>query len=244
MTLCAGCIIAATAQNLSSLPEAQRDSLLISVAKEAILKLGPDYYRENQKPVISYHQNPTADIIGDERLASHAERYYYFVIFPYDPAEEKLAYDFSAKVRIWDDTGDLESVTFGCGWGKGGYDIMGIDWRNDMSITPVPYLEYQVSPVYPLIQFFEPEDPPRSQESKDNYIRKGAEYYPNQPVVFVPDSLYGKPEQILEFRKKVIAQSREVPLNLDELLRRGYERQSDGTWVKTRPDVPPHKRNQ
>ena len=32
------------------------------------------------------------------------------------------------------------------------------------------------------------------------------------------------------------------PKNKDELIRKGYERREHGQWVKTRPDVPPHKR--
>jgi hypothetical protein len=29
------------------------------------------------------------------------------------------------------------------------------------------------------------------------------------------------------------------PINKDELIKRGYEKQSDGTWIKVKPDIPP-----
>jgi hypothetical protein len=29
------------------------------------------------------------------------------------------------------------------------------------------------------------------------------------------------------------------PINKEELIKRGYEKQSDGTWIKVKPDIPP-----
>ena len=239
--LCTGYTITAIAQNLNSMPEAQRDSLLISVAKEAVLKLGPDYYREYKQPVVSYQQSPIDPYIN---RPDRDNTCYYIITFPYDPAVEQLEYDFAARVCIYEDTGDLESVLFGCGTGKGRYRMYGIDWRNDTSIVPVPYQERPIAPEYPFIEFHQPWSPITQEREDELLIKLNEGRHPDNPVVIIPSSLLGNQEQIDEFQKKVIAQSREVPLNLDELLRRGYERQSDGTWVKTRPDVPPHKRNQ
>jgi len=36
----------------------------------------------------------------------------------------------------------------------------------------------------------------------------------------------------------------EEPINKEELIRKGFERQNNGQWVKTRPDIPPNKRFQ
>lgn len=45
------CVFTTRAQNLDSIPEKQRDSILISVAKEVVLKHGSGYYREYKEPL-------------------------------------------------------------------------------------------------------------------------------------------------------------------------------------------------
>jgi len=64
-----------------------------------------------------------------------------------------------------------------------------MDWRNDMTIEPVPYQDG----TRPIFNIYNSD--------------------PNQD-----------------------------PVNKDEIISRGWGKNSDGKWVKVRPDVPPHKR--
>ena len=65
--------------------------------------------------------------------------------------------------------------------------------------------------------------------------------YPSMEITY-PDSLDGKPQEIEAYVKEQRELRRKSgPTNKDELVKRGWE-ERDGEWVKTRPDVPPHKR--
>jgi len=103
---------------LKSIPIEQRNALLISISIEAILKYGPDYYRDYQQPVIINNKYPSADQFNDNRFIAWAERYYYDIIFLYDKTEETLECEYAAKIRIWADTGHLHSASFGNGYGR------------------------------------------------------------------------------------------------------------------------------
>lgn len=194
------------AQNLDSMPVAQRDSLLISIAKEFIMKNGPDYYREYKPPVISHKKY---EAYPDRR---NDGRKYYTVTFLYDPAEETLYWDFAAKAEIWADNGNIIGVTFGNGIGVEVKEE-GYDWRKSTIIHHIPYQDF----------------------SQPNY--SGVTYN-------IPDSLADKPEKIKEFEEKQAALKKSNPLNKAILLKLGWEFTSDGEWVKTGPDIPPHKRKQ
>ena len=203
--LCLSCNTIIISQNLDSMPVALRDSILIYTAKEAILKYGPDYYREYKQPVISYRKFPSADQISDARFLKYAGRYYYEITFLYDPAEETLEWDFTAKARIWADTGDLDGVSFGNGYGRLIPEDM--DWRNDTTIGPVPYQESTV-PIYGIIS------------------------------IEIPDSIVEEQARE-EYVQQAMKNLNPEPVNKDVLIRKGFERRSDGQWVKTRPDTPP-----
>ena len=85
-------------QDLDSLPQQQRDSILFEVAKEVVLKYGPGYYREYKRPVIKRRQVPP---LGEINLTGdNANRFFYEVIFLYDETKKRLEYDFAAKVTI------------------------------------------------------------------------------------------------------------------------------------------------
>ena len=152
------------AQNLNFRPATQRDSLLISIAKEVILKYGPDYYREYQQPIISKEVFPPRGELNPDGI--HAERTYYHITFLYDKTEEKLEWDYAAYVRIWEDTGGLYCAMFGNGYGR--VIPEGMDWRNDTTIPPVPYQEA----IVPLYNINNP-DPNQEPVNKDELIRKG-----------------------------------------------------------------------
>ena len=193
------------AQNLSSMPVVKRDSLLISIAIEVVLKYGPDYYREYSKPIIERQTVPQKGEINPSGV--NASRVSYRVTFPYDKAEETLEWDYAAKVQIWADTGNPTGVDFGNGIGIGFQE--GSDWRN-VTIEPISYQE-ATRPIYGIL------------------------------TIEVPESIIGEQARE-EYIQQALKKDRE-PLNKDELIRKGWVKQSDGQWVKTTPDVPPHKRN-
>jgi len=156
------------AQNLNSMPIAKRDSLLIAIAKEAVLKYGPDYYREYKTPVIITGKFPPAEQITDKRFVKLAGRSYYLVTFLYDKTQEQLSYDFAAEVRIWEDTVSLFDVMFGNGWGRGiSEDIE--DWRKDITIEPVRYRQRQVMPIWDLAD----QNPNKKPLNVDELKRRG-----------------------------------------------------------------------
>ena len=224
----------AIAQNLGLMPGAKRDSLLIAIAKEAIMKYGPDYYRGDFPPVIERHTVPPKGEIN--KTGENAGRVSYWVTFLYDKTEETLEWDYAARVTIWEDTGYPTVVMFGNGIGtvvpKG-------DWRNDTTIEPIAYQE-STRPIYGIVQIVI-QDTVSTREQTEEYAKKLAASNPNNIVRILPDELIGKEEQIEEFTKQL--RSSAEPINKDELIRKGWVKQSDGEWVKTTPDVPPHKRN-
>lgn len=103
--------------NFENMNQEQRENYLIETSKEVIKTFGPDYYRDNQQPVIS---GPEKFCSGDKRteISKNVGREYYIVTFPYDKSKETLDFDFSSEVKIWKDTGEPLDITFGNGQGK------------------------------------------------------------------------------------------------------------------------------
>jgi len=186
ISLCVSYNTGILSQNLDSMPAAKRDSLLIVVAKEVVLKYGPDYYREDFKPTIERGLVPPKGEIN--KTGEMAGRAFYHVTILYDKTKEQLEYPFAARVQVWADTGKPSSVFFGNGLGRTVSDDN--SQNSDKEIIPVHYQQRQVHPIFDW--------------NDGNPIKK--------------------------------------PINLDELKRKGYVEQSNGQWVKTTPDVPPHKR--
>ena len=151
-------------QNLDSMPTAERDSLLISIAKEVVLKYGPDYYRECKPPVINRKIFPPKGEYNTKGV--NAERAYYEVIFLYDETVELLKWDFATEVRIWADTGKPEGVMFGCGWGRG---IPEDELRSSEEIEPFQYRQRSVRPIYD----FDDPNPNKRPVNLDELRRKG-----------------------------------------------------------------------
>ena len=129
------------AQNLNSMSVAKRDSILISIAKEVVLKYGPGYYREYKPPVIGKQ-------IRQKDGKSNV--YAYMVTFLYDETKETLIEHFAVQITILAETWRPESVMFGNRIGRSIPE--NLDWRNDISIYPEPYRE-GVKPIY------EPDNP-------------------------------------------------------------------------------------
>jgi hypothetical protein len=110
---------------------AERDSLLLKVAKETVMKYGPDYYRDHQPPTITKTSVPA---IESSYGKEHAGRLFYVVIYPADETQEIC--EFAASVFIWADTGKAFNVLFGCGFGYGHLEE---NEREGRILDPVPY---------------------------------------------------------------------------------------------------------
>ena len=163
--LCASYNTVTLSQNLDSMAIAKRDSLLIAIAKEVVLKHGPDYYREDFKPIIERHGVPPKGELN--KTGEMAGRIFYRVIFRYDENKEQLNYPFAARVQILADTGKPRSVVFGNGLALTFSDSY--DLRNDTTNVPIRYQELKVSAIYSLSD----PDPNRKPKNLDELQRKG-----------------------------------------------------------------------
>ena len=152
-------------QNLDSMLASQRDSILISIAKEVVLIYGPDYYRDYFPPIVERYVvppkgeiNPTGEMAG---------RVLYWVTFLYDRAEERLAESYAAKVSFWADAGGMPvGISFGNGFGLTFPEDTEY-WRNTTAIR-VPYQ----NSIVPLYDINNP-DPNQEPVNKDELLRKG-----------------------------------------------------------------------
>ena len=163
------------AQNLSSMSVIKRDSMLIAISKDAILKFGPDYYREYKPPVIIKGEYPPKGINNPDGI--NAGRGYYTVTYLYDKTKETLNWDYAAKVSIWADTGNLDGVMFGCGLGLSSINM---DWRNDMTIKPVPY--YDATKPIPAHISIIISDSIIEEQARKEYYQQALEKVDREPV--------------------------------------------------------------
>jgi hypothetical protein len=155
----------AMAQNLGSIPIAQRDSLLISIAKEVVLTYGPDYYREYREPIIERGQMPPRGELNPD--GRNARRYFYIITFLYDPMEEALEWGFAAEVAVWEDTGQPARVSFGNGFGLG---LPENRLRNTSEvIETIPYQRATIRTIWDL----DNPDPNQEPLNRDELIRGG-----------------------------------------------------------------------
>jgi len=126
----------AISQNLDSIPKTQRDSILLTKAKEVVLKYGPGYYREFKEPVIERVESipPKGAVIPKGAITY---RFLYEVIYLYDESKEQLEEDFAAKVIFPSATGEPASVLFGNGIGI--RIPKDTDLRSGEEVEPIPY---------------------------------------------------------------------------------------------------------
>jgi hypothetical protein len=100
-----------SAQNLTALPKEKRDSILIATAEEVILKYDPEYYRNNQTPLISY------SVLSDKHTQKEEDwgkGQYSLLYFP--DVEERLdGQIWLVCVQIWAETSKPAKVTFNNG---------------------------------------------------------------------------------------------------------------------------------
>lgn len=111
-----------------------RDSLLIAIAKEALLLHGPEYYRLHGQPTVKGRS-----ILGHGSTHPSTDNYYW-VSFPCDtirikfPGKEKSL----AEVKINGDTGEVMEIRFANGKSfEFGYGYRsGLRWRADKRVMP------------------------------------------------------------------------------------------------------------
>lgn len=106
-------------QALSQMDSVKRYNYLVKLSGEVIKHFGSGYYREYKEPTISELR-----VFSD---SAHAQQYpevkrnlgrkYYTVTFPCDNSQERLEWNYAAKVEIWDDNGEPKGVMFGHGLG-------------------------------------------------------------------------------------------------------------------------------
>lgn len=106
--------VTAQSIDLQKLSERKRNKQVAETAKEVVMVLAPDHYREYKKPIVmgpydydarKYEHIPNRD--------QYIGKKYYIVIIPYDFAKENLDYDFAAKVAVWADDGTPMSFQAG-----------------------------------------------------------------------------------------------------------------------------------
>jgi hypothetical protein len=150
-----GCAFTAKSQNLDLLPKTKRDSLLITVAKEIVLKYGSGYYREYKEPIVKRNQEPPKGTpvpipyINETRYTTGemAGRVIYSVTFLYDETKELLEKDFAARVSFWGDTGSPTNVQFGNGLIR---LIPETGYESDEAGEQFIYQQREVMPIYDL----------------------------------------------------------------------------------------------
>ena len=128
--------------NLDTLNESNRNDYLISLSKEIVKTFGPDYYRD-MAPVITDSVFETID--ERPEIKKNVGREYYEVTYPYDKSKEILDFDFSAKVKVWKDTGEPLEVIFGNGYGRNFFFIPYDELIKERSaIEQIPYEQAKV----------------------------------------------------------------------------------------------------
>lgn len=110
--------------DLGEMSEKERNEYLVKLSKEVIKNFGPGYYRE-LTPTIEEKKN---EIFKGKDLGDIEGREYYRVTFPYDKTKEILDWPFSARVKIWKDTGEPFAVSFGNGYGKSFFHLSYKEW--------------------------------------------------------------------------------------------------------------------
>jgi hypothetical protein len=166
-----GSIATAQEHNLAKMSRERRNTYLMALAKEVVLKFGPDYYRDEQPPIIERKQIPfEGDLTERKKVGAAYGRWYYLVSYPSDTANETLEWDYAAKVEIWENSGQPFGVTFGNGIGYWIYK----NWRTDDTIEPIQY-EEAIDPRRTLIPYEEAEHVEKYGMPKtlDELVRRG-----------------------------------------------------------------------
>ena len=106
--------------NSSKRSEALSKSSGIETAKNVAMTYGPAYVAYFKSANVSDIQVFQKEDYGDSfpEIKKQIGRKYYTVTFTYDSTSVKFAFDYAAKVSIWEDTGEPLDVIFGNGMGR------------------------------------------------------------------------------------------------------------------------------
>lgn len=114
--------VALCAQTLNSSKHFEESKMrtLIETAKNVAITYGPAYVSFFKDANVSDVQVFQNEDYGDSfpEIQKQIGRKYYTVTFTYDKSSVKFAFDYAAKVRIWQDTGEPLDVIFGNGMGR------------------------------------------------------------------------------------------------------------------------------
>lgn len=122
LNICLTLSLYAQEEKLSDMPESQRNTVIISIAKAVFQREMPDVYREYGTPTIerrpitqnpqSYETSYYGEQIGDV---------FYIVTFPINKDTElnTFAEGYAARVFIWDDTKEAFAIEYGNTEGTG-----------------------------------------------------------------------------------------------------------------------------
>ena len=80
------------------------------------MNFSPLYYREYREPEVSELQ-VFQDTDNRPQVQRHVGRRYYIVTIPHDPTKDFFAWNYAAKVYIWEEDGEPQGVIFGNGMG-------------------------------------------------------------------------------------------------------------------------------
>ena len=121
-----------------SIAKMKLDKKLIKLAKQVVLKHGPEYYREYREPVIRYRRVSKAwNDLYPEFIEAYAGKVFYTVEYPYNEEEERFYTDYSAKVYFHEDL-TIFHVFFGHCMGIKDYDKLSRAEKNKIRI---PYIQ-------------------------------------------------------------------------------------------------------
>lgn len=143
--LCAMFCMSVMAQqvNLNTLDKSNRNDSLVSLSNTVVKTFGPGYYRDYIVPVVTEGVFETNDT--RQEVAKNIGREFYEITYFYDKSKETLDFDFSAKVKVWKDTGEPLEVIFGNGYGRNFFFIPYDALMQERSIIEqVPYEQAKV----------------------------------------------------------------------------------------------------
>lgn len=128
--------------NLEFMSQKKRDLRLSQIASDAILEVGPDYYRKDTVPVITGPFTFSWKDTGGPIYIEQEGRRYFLVTYPYDNEKEeiKIAQPFTAQILIWADNGEIGHMDFGNGLGFN--FLTGSTYEHAITENAYPNLDY------------------------------------------------------------------------------------------------------
>lgn len=139
------------AQDLSKLPEAERNKKLIEIAREVYkAPRFKNFYREFGTPTITEMKTLEVSAEREKKIAenpndmwhgSTVNQKFYMVYFPYDKDKETFEENYAAKVYIWENTGRA----FGIGLGNRYIFSIPDGKVPDRDKEPEPFKRYNIT---------------------------------------------------------------------------------------------------